>query len=85
MYVSGVCTTTGVLQEAALRAFYLPGDAQDYELHEIGGTQSLHSDLLNCNSAAGSRSQLKDGGEAWFLRAKDRDADVIKVYVGWPR
>lgn len=86
MYVWGVCTTAAVLQEAALRAFYLPDEAHDYELHEFGGTQRLHSDdILNSNSGGGSRSWLKDAGEAWLLRAKGRDADVIKVYAGWPR
>lgn len=81
-----MCTTAAVLQEAALRTFYLPDEAQDYELHQIGGVQRLHSnDILNCNSGASSRGWLKEGGEAWLLRAKGRDADVIKVYAGWPR
>ncbi|XP_027136373.1 diacylglycerol kinase theta isoform X1 [Larimichthys crocea] len=69
--------------EAALRAFYLPDEPQDYELHEVGGTQRLHSDdILNRNSGPDNR---KDGGDAWLLRAKPRDAEVIKVYAGWPR
>lgn len=75
-----MCTTAAVLQEAALRAFYLPEDAQDYDLLEVGGAQRLRShDVLNRNSGASGRS------EAWLLRAKARDADVIKVYAGWPR
>ncbi|KAM7389299.1 hypothetical protein PAMP_023284 [Pampus punctatissimus] len=70
--------------EAALRAFYLPDDLQDYELHEIGGLQRLHSDdILNRNS--GPDNRLKDAGDVWLLRAKPRDAEVIKVYVSWPR
>lgn len=70
----------GVLQEAALRAFYLPDQAQDYELHQIGGSQRLHSDEVLDRSG-----WPKDGGEAWLLRARPRDADVIKVYAGWAR
>ncbi|XP_058506003.1 diacylglycerol kinase theta-like [Solea solea] len=73
--------------EAALRAFYLPDDPQDYELHEVGGLQRLHSDdVLNRNSGPDNRSPLKDGGDAaWMLRAKRRDAEVVQVYTGWPR
>lgn len=81
-----MCTTAAVLQEAALRAFYLPDEAQDYELHQVGGVQRLHGDdNHNCDSGASSRSFLKEAGEAWLLRAKGRDTEVIKVYAGWPR
>lgn len=66
---NSACCSPGVLQGAALRAFYLPGDAQDYQLQEIGGEQRLRG----------------DGGEAWVLRAKGRDAEVVQVFVGWPR
>uniref|UniRef100_A0A3Q3VV02 Diacylglycerol kinase n=1 Tax=Mola mola TaxID=94237 RepID=A0A3Q3VV02_MOLML len=72
--------------EAALRAFYLPDEPQDFELHEINGKQCLHSDdILNRNSGPDNRCSLKDGGDTWLLRAKPREADVIKVYAGWPR
>ncbi|XP_073343758.1 diacylglycerol kinase theta [Pagrus major] len=72
--------------EVALRTFYLPDEPQDFELHEIGGLQRLHSDdILNRNGGPDNRSSLKDGGDAWLLRAKPRDAEVIKVYAGWPR
>lgn len=72
--------------EAALRAFYLPVEPQDFELHEVGGLQRLHSDdILNRNGGPDNRGSLKDGGEAWLLRAKRRDADIIKVYASWPR
>ncbi|KAM8733528.1 diacylglycerol kinase theta [Acanthopagrus schlegelii] len=72
--------------EAALRAFYLPDEPQNFELHEIGGLQHLHSDdILNRNGGPDNKSSLKDGGDAWLLRAKPRDAEVIKVYAGWPR
>ncbi|XP_074505657.1 diacylglycerol kinase theta [Sebastes fasciatus] len=72
--------------EVALRAFYLPDDPQDYDLQEAGGSKRLHSDdILNRNGSTDNRSSLKDGGDAWLLRAKPRDAEVIKVYAGWPR
>lgn len=72
--------------EAALRAFYLPDDPQDYELHEIGGQQRLHSDdILNRNGGPDNRGSLKEGGDSWMLRSKPRDAEVIKVYASWSR
>ncbi|KAM3612517.1 uncharacterized protein V6R79_009558 [Siganus canaliculatus] len=79
-------TTNEEVVEAALRAFYLPDDPQDFELQEVGGLQRLHSDdILNRNGAPDNRSSLKDGGEAWLLRAKPRAADVITVHRGWSR
>ncbi|XP_030001602.1 diacylglycerol kinase theta isoform X2 [Sphaeramia orbicularis] len=72
--------------EAALRAFYLPDNPQDYELHEIGGQQRLHSDdILNRNGGPDNRGSLKEGGDSWMLRSKPQDTEVIKVYAGWPR
>ncbi|XP_008325453.1 diacylglycerol kinase theta isoform X2 [Cynoglossus semilaevis] len=72
--------------EAALRALYLPDDPQDFELQELGGLQRLHSDdVLNRNGSADNRSTQKDGSDTWLLRAKQRDAEVIKVYPSWPR
>ncbi|KAF6715274.1 Diacylglycerol kinase theta [Oryzias melastigma] len=72
------------LVEAALRAFYLPGDPQNFELQELGGSHS--EDIRNRNgSEPDNRNSLKDGGDSWLLRAKRRDTDVIKVYVSVPR
>ncbi|XP_008284327.1 diacylglycerol kinase theta [Stegastes partitus] len=68
-------------KEAALRSFYLPDEPHDVELHEVGGMQRLHSDdVLNRNGGS-----LKDGGDAWVLRTKPRDHDVIQVFAGWAR
>lgn len=68
-------------QEAALRTFYLPDDPQHFQLQEVGGLERLHSDdVLNRNSGS-----LKDGGDAWMLRAKRGNAEVIKVYGGVTR
>nr|XP_040028542.1 diacylglycerol kinase theta-like [Gasterosteus aculeatus aculeatus] len=73
--------------EAALRAFYLPDDPQDFELKEVSYTHRLHSDdILNRNGGTDNRGgSLKDGGDAWLLRAKPRDPEVIKVYMARPR
>ncbi|CAN9514629.1 unnamed protein product [Ophioblennius macclurei] len=65
---------------AALRAFYLPGEPQDFELCELGGQQCLHSDdVLNRNGNPDNR------GDAWLLRAKRREAEDVKVHASWPR
>ncbi|TDH07298.1 hypothetical protein EPR50_G00104560 [Perca flavescens] len=72
--------------EGALRAFYLPDEPLGYELHDVGGVQRLHSDdILNRNGGPDNRSSPKDGGDAWLLRAKPRDAEDIRVYASWPR
>lgn len=66
--------------EATLRAFYLPGEPQDFDLQEVGGLQRLHTDdVLNRNGGS-----LRDGGDAWILRAKLRNSDIIEVHAGWP-
>uniref|UniRef100_A0A3Q1ENE3 Diacylglycerol kinase n=1 Tax=Acanthochromis polyacanthus TaxID=80966 RepID=A0A3Q1ENE3_9TELE len=67
--------------EASLRCFFLPGDPEDFQLQEVRGTQRLHGDdILNRNGGS-----LKDGGDAWMLRSKPRDDDVIQVFAGWAR
>lgn len=79
-----MCTTAVILQEAALKAFYLPDEPQGYELLEISGMQRLHSDD-SLNSGPNNRNSLKDGGDTWLLRPKPGDAEVLKVYAGWAR
>ncbi|KAM9740673.1 LOW QUALITY PROTEIN: diacylglycerol kinase theta [Menidia menidia] len=83
-----ICRATGNQEvvEAGLRAFYLPGDPLDFELHELDGPLRLHGDdLLNHNGVApDNRGPLRGGGDAWVLRARATDSDVIKVYAGWP-
>lgn len=74
-----MCTGAVALQGAALRAFYLPGEPEDYELR-------LHSDdSLSHSSGPDSRSSLKDAGDGWLLRAKAADTEVIEVHAGWAR
>ncbi|XP_056138784.1 diacylglycerol kinase theta [Lampris incognitus] len=73
--------------EAALQAFYLPEEPQGYELQEMGNQQCLHcDDILNRNGAPDNKSVFKDfTPEAWVLRAKPKDSEVLKVYAGWPK
>ncbi|XP_061644086.1 diacylglycerol kinase theta-like isoform X2 [Phyllopteryx taeniolatus] len=67
--------------EAALRAFYLPDDPQDFQLQEVGGLGRLRNDdVLNRNGGPDG-----GGGDAWILRAKGGRSEVIKVYGGAAR
>ncbi|KAF7228712.1 diacylglycerol kinase theta [Nothobranchius furzeri] len=69
--------------EAALRAFYLCDEPQNYELQVVRGPQHVNSDdILNRNaSGPDNRGSLKDLCDTWLLTAKPRHADVIKVYT----
>ncbi|KAJ4922560.1 hypothetical protein JOQ06_016564 [Pogonophryne albipinna] len=82
--------------EAVLRSFFLPGDPQDFELKEVVTVQRLHSDdILNRNGDHDNRSP--DNGtpdnrtppregcpdNAWLLRLRPRDPEVIKVFSSW--
>ncbi|KAJ4922559.1 hypothetical protein JOQ06_016563 [Pogonophryne albipinna] len=82
--------------EAVLRSFFLPGDPQDFELKEVVTVQRLHSDdILNRNGDHDNRSP--DNGtpdnrtppregcpdNAWLLRLRLRDPEVIKVFSSW--
>ncbi|KAM4621925.1 diacylglycerol kinase theta [Polymixia lowei] len=71
--------------EAALRAFYLPDQPEHYELQELVNQHRLHSDdILNRNGTPDNKSVLKDAPpEAWLLRAKPQDTEVLKIYAGW--
>ncbi|XP_029020507.1 diacylglycerol kinase theta-like isoform X2 [Betta splendens] len=66
--------------EAALRAFYIHDDPQHYELQDIGSLQRLHcDDILNRNGGPDHRA------DSWLLRARARESEVLKVFIGWPR
>ncbi|XP_076147714.1 diacylglycerol kinase theta isoform X2 [Alosa pseudoharengus] len=71
--------------EAALRAFYLPDEPQDYELQVHGQQPALLSDdIINRNGTPDDKSTFKDyTPDSWLLRAKPRDSDVLKIYAGW--
>ncbi|XP_077466029.1 diacylglycerol kinase theta [Stigmatopora argus] len=59
--------------EVALRTFYLPGHPQKFRLEEVGRVRRL------CGK---QEPPTRDGGDAWTLRARDSDAEVIRVYGG---
>ncbi|XP_030622172.1 diacylglycerol kinase theta [Chanos chanos] len=70
--------------EAALRAFYIPDEPQDYELQTYGQHTLLTDDIINRNGAPDNKSVFKDGvPEAWLLRAKPKESEVLKIYAGW--
>ncbi|KAL4641655.1 diacylglycerol kinase theta [Arapaima gigas] len=70
--------------EAAVRAFYIPDEPQDYELQAYS-QQSLHTDdIINRNGAPDNKQAFKDcSPEAWVLRVRPREAEVLKIYAGW--
>uniref|UniRef100_A0A3B3YLM5 Diacylglycerol kinase n=1 Tax=Poecilia mexicana TaxID=48701 RepID=A0A3B3YLM5_9TELE len=61
--------------EAALRAFYLPGEPHHFDLENVGAVQHHHSDDF----------QNQNTSDARVLRAKLRHDDVIKVHAAWSR
>ncbi|XP_035281830.1 diacylglycerol kinase theta isoform X1 [Anguilla anguilla] len=74
--------------EAALRAFYIPDEPQDYELQVYGQQALLSDDIINRNGAPDNKPDNKpvfreSTPEAWILRAKPRDSEVLKIYPGW--
>ncbi|XP_062381307.1 diacylglycerol kinase theta isoform X2 [Sardina pilchardus] len=71
--------------EAALRAFYLPDEPQDYELQVHGQQPALLSDdIINRNGTPDDKSIFKDNPpDSWLLRAKPRHSDVLKIYAAW--
>ncbi|XP_031442985.1 diacylglycerol kinase theta isoform X2 [Clupea harengus] len=71
--------------EAALRAFYLPDEPQDYELQVQGQPPALLTDdIINRNGTPDDKSVFKDNApDAWLLRAKPRDSEVLKIYADW--
>lgn len=73
-------------QEAALRAFYVPDEAQDYELQNYAHPDLLTDDIINRNGMPDNKAAFKDcPPEAWLLRAKPKDTELLKIYAGWLR
>uniref|UniRef100_A0A8D0GY71 Diacylglycerol kinase n=1 Tax=Sphenodon punctatus TaxID=8508 RepID=A0A8D0GY71_SPHPU len=73
--------------EAALRAYYITDDQQDYELQTFTQQTFLSDDIINRNDAT---EESQPGSvfreavpEAWIIRAKAKDHEVIKIYPGW--
>ncbi|XP_036445539.1 diacylglycerol kinase theta isoform X1 [Colossoma macropomum] len=70
--------------EAALRAFYIPDEPQDYELQIHAQQGLLTDDIINRNGTPDNKAVFKDSQpEAWLLRAKPREVELLKIYAGW--
>nr|XP_023687202.1 diacylglycerol kinase theta isoform X2 [Paramormyrops kingsleyae] len=70
--------------DATLRAFYIPEEPQDYELQVYGQQALVSDDIINRNGTPDNKSVFKDCvPEAWVLRAKPKETDVLKIYAGW--
>ncbi|XP_017345111.1 diacylglycerol kinase theta isoform X2 [Ictalurus punctatus] len=70
--------------EAALRAFYIPDDAQEYELQNYTHPDLLNDDIINRNGMPDNKAMFKDcPPEVWLLRAKPKDTELLKIYAGW--
>ncbi|KAM4048982.1 diacylglycerol kinase theta [Anomaloglossus baeobatrachus] len=84
------CASTAsatLCNEASLRAFYIPDDPQDYELQTLTQQTLVSDDIINRNGATddgkGSSVFKETTPEAWIIRAKPKEREVIKVYPGW--
>ncbi|XP_053558715.1 diacylglycerol kinase theta [Bombina bombina] len=73
--------------EAALRAYYIPDDPQDYELQTLTQQTLLCDDIINRNGATEDSkvtSVFKESiPEAWIIMAKPKEQEVIKCFLGW--
>ncbi|KAM8960987.1 diacylglycerol kinase theta [Pelodytes ibericus] len=71
--------------EAALRSYYIPDDPQDYELQTLTEQTLACDDIINRNGATEEAkvSSVFKEAEAWIIKAKPKDREVIKVYPGW--
>uniref|UniRef100_A0A8C5RBV6 Diacylglycerol kinase n=1 Tax=Laticauda laticaudata TaxID=8630 RepID=A0A8C5RBV6_LATLA len=73
--------------EAALRAYYISDDQQDYELQTFTQQALFCDDIINRNDTI---EEMQPGSvfreavpEAWVIRAKPKENEVIKIYPGW--
>uniref|UniRef100_A0A8C9LC01 Diacylglycerol kinase n=1 Tax=Pavo cristatus TaxID=9049 RepID=A0A8C9LC01_PAVCR len=75
--------------EAALRAYYINDDQQEYELQTFTQQALLSDDIINRNDAAEDSnlgSVFRESvPEAWIIRAKPKDEEVIRIYPAWLR
>lgn len=76
-----------MLQEAALRTYYIKDDQQDYELQTFTQQALLSDDIINRNDAS---EEICPGSvfresvpEAWIIRAKPKDHEVLRIYPAW--
>nr|XP_055033775.1 diacylglycerol kinase theta-like [Misgurnus anguillicaudatus] len=72
--------------EAALRAFYIPDEPQDYELQSYSQPGLFTDDIINRNGTTDNKPVFKDNAHEFsILRAKPRETEVLKIYPGWLR
>uniref|UniRef100_A0A8C8VGT5 Diacylglycerol kinase n=1 Tax=Pelusios castaneus TaxID=367368 RepID=A0A8C8VGT5_9SAUR len=73
--------------EAALRAYYINDDQQHYELQTFTQQTLCSDDIINRNDATEEVNPApvfrEAVPEAWIIRAKSKDHEVIRIYPGW--
>nr|XP_013801033.1 PREDICTED: diacylglycerol kinase theta [Apteryx mantelli mantelli] len=73
--------------EAALRAYYINDDQQEYELQTFTQQALLSDDVINRNDAledSNMGSVFRESvPDAWIIRAKPKDEEVIRIYPAW--
>uniref|UniRef100_A0A8C7P159 Diacylglycerol kinase n=1 Tax=Oncorhynchus mykiss TaxID=8022 RepID=A0A8C7P159_ONCMY len=69
--------------ESALRAFYIPDDPLEYELQDNGQQALVDDDVLNHNGTPDKAIFKENVPEAWLLRAKPQETEVLRIYAGW--
>lgn len=71
-------------QEAALRAFYIPDEPQDYELQSPSQQGLFTDDIINRNGTPDNKHVFKDTvSDPLVLRAKPKETEVVKIYPSW--
>ncbi|XDV37584.1 hypothetical protein PO909_007162 [Leuciscus waleckii] len=70
--------------EAALRAFYIPDEPQDYELKSSSQQGLFTDDIINRNGTPDNKPVFKDTvSDPLVLRAKPKETEVVKIYPSW--
>ncbi|XP_043915042.1 diacylglycerol kinase theta [Protopterus annectens] len=75
--------------ESALRVYYIPDEPQDYELQSLTSEALVPDDVINRNGTTDdtrSSPVFRDSvPDAWIIKAKPKDSEVVKIYPGWLR
>lgn len=77
------------LQEAALRAYYISEDPQDFQLQALplsllsGNAQALGKAGATEEEASKGSGPRDFVSEAWVIRSLPRAQEVLKIYPGW--
>nr|XP_014352777.1 PREDICTED: diacylglycerol kinase theta [Latimeria chalumnae] len=73
--------------EAALRAYYIPDDSKDYQLQTLTQQVLASEDFINRNGDVDNGKPFsvfrESVPEAWVIRFKAKDSEIIKIYPGW--